>query len=221
MDPVGNGSHRQKSTSEGEHRKLSDLCFLMVCMISVVVLKSKVAHICYTCIKYSLKPGSSELYVLSFMIENPISAKFIFAYSSVYISHTCKLWKQFRLIRVIDNHPIDDDDVTPMSTSSIRLSYNAIMMSYVTINLYLLALKEGYFVAIAVLSKLPQSLQSQITLALIFLGCLYGYLFLRKSYGAVSRTTSENSQSTGTSTASSSQQSTGLEGVGTSSPYTV
>jgi hypothetical protein len=218
VDAVGNGSHRQKSTSEGEHRKLSDLCFLMVCMISVVVLKSKVAHICYTCIKYSLKPGSSELYGWSFMIENPISAKFIFAYSSVYISHTCKLWKQFRLIRVIDNHPIDDDDVTPMSTSSIRLSYNAIMMSYVTINLYLLALEKGYFVAIAVLSKLPQSLQ---IVAMVFLGCLGGYLFLRKSYGAVSRTTSENSQSTGTSTASSSQQSTGLEGVGTSSPFTV
>ena len=190
----------------------------MVCMISVVVLKSEVARICYTCIKYSLKPGSSDLYADGIFIHNPISAKFIFAYSSVYISHTCKLWKQLRLIRFIDNHPIDDDDVTPMSTSSIRLSYKAIMMSYVTINLYLLALQEGYLLAIVVLLKLPQSLQ---IVAMVFLGCLCGYLFLRKSYGAVSRTTSENSQSTGTSTASSSQQSTGLEEVGMSSPYTV
>ena len=190
----------------------------MVCMISVVVLKPEVARICDACIKYSLKLGSGDLYAHSIFIDNPISAKFIFAYSSVYISHTCKLWKQLRLIRFIDNHPIDDDDVTPMSTSSIRLSYKAIMMSYVTINLYLLALQEGYLLAIVVLLKLPQSLQ---IVAMVFLGCLCGYLFLRKSYGAVSRTTSENSQSTGTSTASSSQQSTGLEEVGMSSPYTV
>lgn len=176
----------------------------MICMMSVVFLKSKLVDICETSIKFSMKATArTHLSGWSFLIVNPLSAKFIFGYCSVYINHTSKLWKQLRSIRIVDDHTSRSDDVIPTSKSSMRLTFKTIMMSYVTINLYLLALEEGYFVLMALVSKLAQPLQSQICAALVFLGLLCLYSLLRKSYGAVSRSTSEDPELTGTSTSSS------------------
>ena len=183
---------------------------MFFCMMSVVFLKFKLVDICETYIKFSMKATArTHLSGWSFLIVNPLSAKFIFGYCSIYINHTSKLWKQLRSIRVVDDHSSLRDDVLPTSTSSTRLTLKTIMMSYVTISLYRMALEEGYFVLMVFVSKVAQPLQNQICAALVFLGLLCWYPLLRKSYGAVSRSTSEHPEWTGTSTASSSQSRAG------------
>lgn len=204
----------------GDHPKLSTLYFILVCMMSFLYLKSKLTGVLEPYLVLSLKAfgpsvsfggfGRIVIHNSNNLLNNPLAAKFIFAYSSVYRNHTSKLWKQLRLIQFIDDRNSQDDDVNKSSSmSSTRFSSKAVMTSYLVINLYLMALDEGFVVLRILLSKVAQPLLDPICAALVCIGCLYLLNLLRKFFGLVSLTTSDHSQSTETPTASSSQQSAG------------